>query len=651
MENSTGDIVANQTPEVVLDPEEDENPVDETSTVTMSSPVSSDQLEQLTNTQSSNATTITLSSPEQTVGHWDESQDISGTTSTVAEKECQTTNGIYLSNDEYESLLKKASFCSNFQNDLLKITSFVSNMTQPEMDPNAFEKLCIDAGAENLYHCIKDAICRERMSHERKHLSGIRTIVIIYLMMYSQSQKCNLFQVALSRILQQFGISNEGIESLRNLGIAAHPQTIRASTKSSSFSHSDHVLTFIESAIENNHFMLFLIDDYHNIHTKHRPEEKTQTQAIHMATLLLKVFPEVKAVSNHGVNLLPQYPVEIPSVKRFIACSMSKLSKTYAENMPDWVVSKYFDPEAERHRLLVHDYQQTEIQQMRSMKNTKLVDSIELPLKSLDDALTAVNKVLSSGLNKYLSQFIAPFIGDWPMQFFIRQLVYSNAPTVPATLKNVIPLIGPLHTSLNARECVLLLFHEVFADLYAFLFRKKAKLAKKPKPWRVSLLLEVIYGGWTQVRDMILSVFYKCKDIEFLTLVNLLDNYIPLVLSIYSIVFKCNKYELFCQSMLHCWVMFVVFRHRHYNNALLVTLSTFLHWQENSPSMFETLRQHLVAFDEYPVENFHSVLRQRTKETDSADQIARKAKEIDTCKHDLNSFQAVFVPPRKFNFS
>ena len=146
---------------------------------------------------------------------------------------------------------------------------------------------------------------------------------------------------------------------------------------------------------------------------------------------------------------------------------------------------------------------------------------------------------------------------------------------VPATLKNVIPLIGTLHISLNARECVLLLFHELFADLYAFLFGKKAKLAKKPKPWRVSLLLEVIYGGWTLVRDMILSVFYKCKDIEFLTLVNLLDNYIPLVLSIYSIV--------------------IVFIPYH--------------------------------------------------------QIARKAKEIDACKHNLNCFQAVFVPPRKFNFS
>lgn len=121
-------------------------------------------------------------------------------------------------------------------------------MAQPEMDPNAFEKLCIDAGAENLYHCINNAICSERMSHERKHLSSIRTMVIIYIMMYSRSQKSNLFQVSLSRIPQQFGISNEGIESLRNLGIAAHPETIRVLTKSSSSSHSDHVLAFIESA-------------------------------------------------------------------------------------------------------------------------------------------------------------------------------------------------------------------------------------------------------------------------------------------------------------------------------------------------------------------------------------------------------------------
>ena len=106
--------------------------------------------------------------------------------------------------------------------------------------------------------------------------------------------------VNISRTLQQFGITKEGLESLQNLGIAAHPQTVKFLTKSSSSTHSSSVLTFIESGIEKNQFIIFCIDDYHNIHTQHRPEGKTQAQAIHMTTLLLNVFPNVKAVQHHG---------------------------------------------------------------------------------------------------------------------------------------------------------------------------------------------------------------------------------------------------------------------------------------------------------------------------------------------------------------
>ena len=157
---------------------------------------------------------------------------------------------------------------------------------------------------------------------------------------------------------------------------------------------------------------------------------------------------------------------------------------------------------------------------MRSMDNTKFVDSIQLDLKSCDNVPTAINKMLSRGLNVYLSNFIAPFLGDWSMQFFLHQLTYSNNPSVPSALKNVVSFIGPLHISLNARECVLLNFYQVFADLYSFLFEKKVMLAKKPKLWRISLLSEVIYGGWTLKCDIVLSVFHKCKDIEFLTLLN-----------------------------------------------------------------------------------------------------------------------------------
>ncbi|CAB4017215.1 Hypothetical predicted protein, partial [Paramuricea clavata] len=160
-----------------------------------------------------------------------------------------------------------------------------------------------------------------------------------------------------------------------------------------------------------------------------------------MSTLLLKVFPNVKAVSQERINLLPKSPVEIPSMKCFITNNMHNVSKTYAEYIPDWVVAKYFNPESERQRLLVHDYQQTEVKEMRRMDNTKLVDRIELPLKSCENVLTAINKMLSGGLQLYLDHFVAPFVGDWPMQFSIRRLVYSDVPSLPAALQDIVPLI------------------------------------------------------------------------------------------------------------------------------------------------------------------------------------------------------------------
>ena len=193
------------------------------------------------------------------------------------------------------------------------------------------------------------------------------------------------------------------------------------------------------------------------------------------------------------------------------------------------------------------------------MENTKLIDSLHMPLKSYDIPI-AFKSMLSNGLEIYLEKFLAPFMGDWPTQFFMRQLVYNALDfSLPSICQNVVPLIGPLHTSPNSRKCVLKFFRPIFAELYSDLFVKKAKLAKKPKAWKVSLLLEVFYGGRTLIRESILPVFCFCKDIEFLTLVNLVDNYVPLVLSIYSIVFKCNDYQLYCKSLLRVWVMFMVF--------------------------------------------------------------------------------------------
>ena len=114
--------------------------------------------------------------------------------------------------------------------------------------------------------------------------------------------------------------------------------------------------------------LFFCINDYHNIHTKHRPESKTQTQSVPTTTLLVKVFPNIKAVRNASLpSLLPVNPVEQSLLRKVIDEHMSSISKTYASQMPDWVVAKYFDPEEEKQRIAIHDYQQTEIQEMRRM--------------------------------------------------------------------------------------------------------------------------------------------------------------------------------------------------------------------------------------------------------------------------------------------
>ena len=97
--------------------------------------------------------------------------------------------------------------------------------------------------------------------------------------------------------------------------------------------------------------------------------------------------------------------------------------------------------------------------------------------------------------------------------------------------------------------------------------------------------------------------------------------------------------------------MFMVFHRRHYDKALFIVLSAFTYWQEKNHPMYHTSRQALVAFDEYPVENFHPELRARTNATGTANQVSLKAKEIDTCKHEMHSFKSMFVPPKKFNFS
>ncbi|KAK2551336.1 hypothetical protein P5673_027730 [Acropora cervicornis] len=178
-----------------------------------------------------------------------------------------------------------------------------------------------------------------------------------------------------------------------------------------------------------------------------------------------------------------------------------------------------------------------------------------------------------------------------------------------------------------------------------------SKLADKPKPWRKSLLLEVVYGRWTLIRHSVVSKFWRFKDAEYGTLFNLLDNYIPLVLSIYSISFKLNHFSEYFRAMIRIWIMFTCLKRRHYNKAPLVWINMCAHWGKHSTNLYQLLRNYIAIFDEYPVENTHTILCAQSKPSDTAEQLRKKSKQIFQSKEQQDNFRSHFTSPSQFSFS
>ena len=101
-----------------------------------------------------------------------------------------------------------------------------------------------------------------------------------------------------------------------------------------------------------------------------------------MTTFLVKKFPTMPAIKPHSYADQDSLPAKLALFEPLLQGCTASLSKTHVDIMPDWLQAKFFDPESQRSRLLVHDCKQKEIQDiqaMRSMANCTLVDCIKLP--------------------------------------------------------------------------------------------------------------------------------------------------------------------------------------------------------------------------------------------------------------------------------
>ena len=187
------------------------------------------------------------------------------------------------------------------------------------------------------------------------------------------------------------------------------------------------------------------------------PDTNRQANNSHMATILVRVF-DIPAVH------LQEMPSNVPG-----GINIDELENAFGENMallfstfttppppppPQHLAQHFFDPQHEQLRLTTHLYGEHNVRKMRGVQNAHLIDSVDQPLKSYTNYFQASQVYLATPLQQYLQNFNIIIPGDWPSQFYQRQLAY-NQPD-PSPLQNTIATMGPLHVSLNAQENIVL---------------------------------------------------------------------------------------------------------------------------------------------------------------------------------------------------
>lgn len=254
-------------------------------------------------------------------------------------------------------------------------------------------------------------------------------------------------------------------------------------------------------------------------------------------------------------------------------------------------------------------------------------------------AINHITEVCPS-LQEYMENNLLFLSGDWPTWYYNKKIIcqvclktlYSSTmspfpilkvwhkycfltqqlrPSVdPDFLLSIVPWQGPFHIYLNAQEDVVTNFRCFFEKLHKYLFGQRKVLPKKPKPYRISTLISAAFGGWLMIKTTVLTAFGQCKDPEYVMLIFLLDELVPLVFYFYSVIFRGGDQAKWLHAMVRLSLMFIVQRRRHYDKATLCQLSDLIHHKSLAIANLQQLLEHsLNELTEKKVEVFHSLLR------------------------------------------
>jgi hypothetical protein len=491
-----------------------------------------------------------------------------------------------------------------------------------------------------------------------------KLVSLCYFLASINNKYINGIKADIGSYLETSGASATSIDTFANIGVSVSRRTVNRQKILISEDHQNTVNDYCLQNIEN--LFILNIDDYHNIHRRDQPTLLKTHDINHFVTILLNTNSNILKIPHYSLNNTSIHNpkgIDFKLIIDYIDVKfMNKLGKSYYQQNEIWQQYLFDDSyENKLEFLTVHNYdgRVQNQQELRSMKNSKLVDFILHPLHSTKDYIESANilfKVFEKTEQEdYLNNFVIPTICDWPGQVNLRRAITlrlnkKDKSGIPSQVLSLIPMIGPLHISLNSRETLFQIYHFFFEMLYHDLFGENKILAQKPKPRLINLILNLTFYGWKNIRNLIINRFGNTKDIEYLMMIDLLDNSLPLTLDIYTKLFRCGFFEGYLECIVKIWILFQRLQRHNYNKAPLIFLSDVFYWTLNEHPILNILNDHLSIFNDYFVENFHSSLRYQTVESNTDKQIIQKAKTIDI-ERNHEGFKDTFINTRNTNIS
>jgi len=401
-----------------------------------------------------------------------------------------------------------------------------------------------------------------------------------------------------------------------------------------------------------------LVDDYHDIHQVRNPTDQNLSNVAHMATTMINTssIPPIPFSSTLNEPIHNPLNIDVDLLIWTLQFDyFTCLEVSYTENKTSWFcVSNNTNLNEDEliSSLTVHSYE-PEFQEVhpekKQMDFVKLVDFVSQELKSLDDYLQVITPFIELPImNNYLSNYVIPVPADYPGQYFIRKAITlkrrygDSASTISNKVLHLVPLLGPLHVSLNTRETLVKIYHPFFNLLYREIFQKRKNLPIKPQPWLINIVLYLAYSGWMIIRKYVLEKFKLSKNIEYQIFLDLLDN---------AVLFREGHFEQYIETIFRLWTFMKRFERKNYDKIMIAFLSDIFYWQSIDHPIYNIFQDHLTEFNEYFVENFHSLIRRSTvRKQFNPEGLRSDAINVDNNRHNAE-FIKPFVSGKKYPYT